>query len=100
VKIAYVKEAAGGMRLRDWIGTPRQVVLRLIKSYQDNSSAGHDRCPGGAGLNCSHLVEIGVEKSGALALFNVLWVLTTCRAAIDPGQTCCGIKKVPGEDCC
>ena len=80
----YYRDTVRGMRRLDWIGTPRQVALRLIDSYQRNSSDGADRCGKGAGRNCSLVGRRYVERYGAVqGVALAIWVVATCGVAMD-----------------
>ena len=93
----YLTTTFRGMRPRDWVGTPRQVVLRFIASYQAHSSAGEARCGRGVGRSCSNLGYRYVDRYGAVqGVLLAVWVVVTCGAYEDP----CGGPGRSGGSCC
>jgi len=88
VGLSYLMVALMGMRLLDFVGTPRRVSLRLITSYQRNSSAGEHRCRRGEGQSCSQLGHRYIERYGAFqGWLLACWVMVTCSVAAT-GETC------------
>lgn len=91
----YLSTAFRGMQGRDWMGTPRQVALRFIRSYQEHSSAGQHRCGRGAGRSCSTLGYRYVDRYGAIqGAMLTAWVIVSCGTVEcydnpDVGN-CCG----------
>jgi hypothetical protein len=87
-----------GMRLRDWLGTPRTVSLRVVDSYRDGSQREH-RCPR-AGESCSTLGRAYIARYGAVQGWALaFWVVATCGTASYSEEACDGPGR-SGGSCC
>ena len=90
----HLRTASRGMRLRDWLGTPKQVMLRLVDSYRRDSYK-EQRCPRPDGHNCSTVGRRYIATYGALqGTLLALWVVATCGVASEcydnpDAEPCC-----------
>jgi putative component of membrane protein insertase Oxa1/YidC/SpoIIIJ protein YidD len=94
----YLITTLRGMRLRDWLGTPRTVSLRVVDSYRDGSQREH-RCPR-AGESCSTLGRAYIARYGAVQGWALaFWVVATCGTASYSEEACDGPGR-SGGSCC
>lgn len=94
---SYLATTFAAMSLRDWVGTPRAVSLRVVDAYR-RGSALEQRC-GRSGPSCSTLGRAYIARYGAVQGWTLaLWVIATCSAEYSE-DPCAGPGR-SGGSCC